>query len=165
MTPAEIADHYFHLIFDLEFAFLEFDFFELLGVREVVLGFELVQAIVECVVLGGQLSEFLVGLDEEVFKVLSHRFRLPSRTGALCRRPYERNVTHSYAPCVYSCLRNFSQQHERVLDGLGVIVFAHAGFVEAGLGIQTLRGHVGPPDLEGEAGGTQMSRFLDDILQ
>ena len=37
----------FHAVFDLQFALLETDFFELLGVREVVVGFEFVQAIVE----------------------------------------------------------------------------------------------------------------------
>ena len=65
------------------------NFFELLGVRQVMFGFELVQAIVQRVVRGGQLAVFVVGLDEEVFQVLSHRFRLPSGAGAVCLRPYE----------------------------------------------------------------------------
>ena len=37
----------FHAVLDVEFAFLEADFFELLVVGQVMLGFELVQAIVE----------------------------------------------------------------------------------------------------------------------
>ncbi len=47
------ARHLFHLVLQCQFAFLEGDFFDLFGVREVVAFGELVEPVVQLVVLFG----------------------------------------------------------------------------------------------------------------
>jgi hypothetical protein len=57
------AQNIFHPVFELELAFLESDFFDLLRFAEVRLARKLVEAIVEFVVLGCELTELLVSLE------------------------------------------------------------------------------------------------------
>ena len=70
---AVVPDYGLHAIFEMKLAFFEGDFFDLLVVGKVVLGFELDQAFVEFVMLGGQLAKLVVGLEEQMFHFLSHR--------------------------------------------------------------------------------------------
>src|ERR671937_3036773 len=64
------AQDVFHPVFQLELAFLEVDFFELLRFREVMLGGQLMQAIFELVMLGNQLAEFFIGAKQHFFQIL-----------------------------------------------------------------------------------------------
>jgi len=57
------AQNIFHPVFELELAFLESDFFDLLRFAEVRLARKLVEAIVEFVMLGCELTELLVSLE------------------------------------------------------------------------------------------------------
>jgi hypothetical protein len=56
------AQDVFHTVFELELAFFQGDFLELLGFGEVWLGSELVKAIFELVVLGRELVKLVVSL-------------------------------------------------------------------------------------------------------
>jgi hypothetical protein len=60
----------FHAVFHVEFPLFQSGFFELLVVGQVGLANELLQAILEFVVLGGEVMEFLVGLQQQCPKVL-----------------------------------------------------------------------------------------------
>jgi len=65
----------FHAVFQMEFPFLESGFFELFVVGQVGLANELLQAILEIVMLGGEVMKFLVGLQQqcpEVLRLLIH---------------------------------------------------------------------------------------------
>jgi hypothetical protein len=55
----------FHAVFQVEFSFLQRGFFDLLVVGQVGLANELLQAILELVMLGGEVMEFLVGLQQQ----------------------------------------------------------------------------------------------------
>jgi hypothetical protein len=60
-VPAQNA---LHLIFEMQLLFLEPDFFELFGFREVVAGRQVVNLLVEIVMLRGELAELLVCLQQ-----------------------------------------------------------------------------------------------------
>jgi hypothetical protein len=65
----------FHAVFQVKFPFLESGFFDLLVVGQVGLANELLQAILEFVMLGREVMEFLVGLQQqcpEVLRLLIH---------------------------------------------------------------------------------------------
>jgi hypothetical protein len=70
MLLLKIADDRFHAILDLQLAFLEGDLFDLLGLGQVGLGDEFVQAILELVMLGGEVVELLVRLQQQCLEVL-----------------------------------------------------------------------------------------------
>jgi hypothetical protein len=59
-----------HPVLELQLALLQGDFFDLFGLREVVLVVELVQATVEFVMLGGELVKLLVRLQQQFLQVL-----------------------------------------------------------------------------------------------
>jgi hypothetical protein len=59
-----------HPVLELQLALLQGDFFDLFGLGEVLLVVELVQAIVEFVMLGGELVELLVRLQQQFLEVL-----------------------------------------------------------------------------------------------
>src|SRR5687767_1331776 len=72
------AENTLHLVLQLKFALLEGDFFELFGFGEVIPSGQVVQFRVEVVVLGGELTVLLVGLQQlalQLFEVCRH-FRL-----------------------------------------------------------------------------------------
>src|SRR5687767_7587324 len=54
----------FHLVLQPQFLLLEADFFELFGFREVVAGRETVELFVEVMMLGRQLAELLIALQQ-----------------------------------------------------------------------------------------------------
>jgi hypothetical protein len=65
----------FHLILQLEFLFFEGDFFDLFGLGEVVPLGVIVKSFVEIVMLGGELSELRIRLQEfslQLFEICRH---------------------------------------------------------------------------------------------
>jgi hypothetical protein len=72
-VPTEDA---LHLVFELKLVFLEIDFFDLLGLGEVRLFGELVKSVVEVVVPGGEVAEFLVALQQQIFEILFLRVHI-----------------------------------------------------------------------------------------
>jgi hypothetical protein len=65
MTPEDVL----HAIFDLQLAFLERGFFELFGFRKVLFGGELAQSIFELVMLGKEVVEFFIRLQQLILQV------------------------------------------------------------------------------------------------
>jgi len=66
MTPQNV----FHAVLQLQFSFLEGDFFDLLGFGEVCLADEFVQAAFELVMLAGEVVKFGVVLYQFPFEVM-----------------------------------------------------------------------------------------------
>src|SRR5919198_4633877 len=73
VTPQDV----FHPVFQLQLTLLEIDFFELFGFGEVMLGGQLMQAIVERVMLSDQLAEFLIGAKQHFREILRLRIHTP----------------------------------------------------------------------------------------
>ena len=66
MTPEDVL----HAVCELQLPFLQGDFFELFGFGKVMLGGEFVEPTFEFVMLGSELVELLVGLQQQLFQVL-----------------------------------------------------------------------------------------------
>jgi hypothetical protein len=87
-----------HLVFQAELALLQLDFFELFGFRQVRAGGEFVETIVQLVVLQSQLAKLLVGLQQELAKLVRVNRHAPPPWGwPFCRRaalPSRRRAIH-----------------------------------------------------------------------
>ena len=71
------SEDVFHPIFELELAFLEVDFFDLLGLGEILLGGQFMQAIFQLVMLDREVVELLVGLKQLFLQILRLRIHAP----------------------------------------------------------------------------------------
>jgi hypothetical protein len=67
------AQYIFHPVLELEFALFEGDFFDLLWFRQVGFARKFVEAIVEFVMLGGELTELLVSFEQKLLQLLDIR--------------------------------------------------------------------------------------------
>jgi hypothetical protein len=67
------AQYIFHPVLEVELAFLESDFFDLLWFRQVRFGRKFVEAIVEFVMLCGELSELFVSFEKQLLQLLDIR--------------------------------------------------------------------------------------------
>jgi hypothetical protein len=70
LTGTVPADDVFHLIFQVEFALLEGDFFELFRFREVISSGQTVYFLVEIVMLTGELAVLLIGFQELTLQLI-----------------------------------------------------------------------------------------------
>src|SRR5262245_16936294 len=75
---AVMPQHAFHLILELELAFLQGDFFELFGFREVLSGGETMNPFIQVVMLSGESAELVVALQQLLlhFLEICRHFRL-----------------------------------------------------------------------------------------
>ena len=117
-----VVPDFFHPILQLQFAFLQGDFLELFVVGEVVLGGECLQAVLEFVVPGCEVAVFVAGLQQACGSCVSAivvppPFRCASRMDP---RPCQGTL----APCPgrFKPIWGLPPEHQRVLDGLAVIV-------------------------------------------
>jgi hypothetical protein len=84
------TQYIFHPVLELELAFLEGYFFDLLGFWQVWLTRKFVEAIVEFVVLRGELSELFVSFEKKLLQLLDIR--------GLHARPPLKEVLDSWEP-------------------------------------------------------------------
>ena len=71
------AQDVFHPIFQLQFAFLQGDFFDLLRLGQVRLDGQLVQPFVQLVMLRGECAELFVGIEQGLPKFVRGGHALP----------------------------------------------------------------------------------------
>src|SRR6267142_264434 len=165
MAPQDV----FHPIFELQFLFLEGDFFELLGFGEVLLGGQFVQAIFQFVMLGRETMKFLVGPQQLCLQILRLCIHAPPPWTSVLRllghplRTYHKLCGDSRS--AVGLRQILAPEDQSVFDRLRVVGAPHSRDCEPKALVQQAGRVVRSTHLEGGAPGAPRRTLLQDAVQ